>query len=176
MTMSAAALGSALVLAQDSSTAESTGQGPLIVVLLAVFTLGGTAITAMGPTFVELAKNRGVRLKVNTPAVDPVPAGPTPPPNPAPPLSSNPTPTSIEMVQSAQHGLSMVEAAVLDYRSQRDLAMQRYDKVLADLAEAEDIIREQAVYIAQLEGQVGRRNHGGRHNFHSDHPQTRDRQ
>lgn len=174
MTTSVAVFSSVYLLAQDSS--EATGQGPLIVVALAVITLGGTAITAMGPTFVELAKNRGVRLKTNTPSVDSVPAGSTPPPNPAPPLSPNPTPTSVEMVQSAQHGLSMVEAAVLDYRSQRDLAMQRYDKAIADLAEAEDIIREQAVYIAQLEGQLGRRPYRGRHNFHPDHPPTRDRQ
>lgn len=173
MTASVAVLSSVFRLAQESAT-ESTSQGTLVVVILAVITLGGTAITAMGPTFVELAKNRGVRLKTSVPAADPVPAGPAPPPSPALPLSPDPTKTSVEMVQSAQHGLSMVEAAVLDYRAQRDLAMQRYDKVLGDLAEAEDIIREQAVYIAQLEGQLGRRSYGGRHNLNSDHPSTRD--
>lgn len=157
--------------------AASSG-GPIVIVLLAVITLAGTAVTAMGPTLLEIAKSRGSRLR-------PAPAGSTPsgapdvpavspsPPNPAPPLSSEHTPASNQMVQSAQHGLGMVEAAVLDYRSQRDAAMRRYDTVLEDLEEAKDVIREQAVYIAQLEGRlgVGRRNYGGRHGPSTDSAQ-----
>jgi hypothetical protein len=158
-----------LLLVQAATTApaeDSGGQGPLVVVILAVITLGGTVITAMGPTFLEVAKGRGSRRPAGAaPAAPEVPGGAAPPPNPAPPLSPEPTPTTAQMVQSAQSGLGMVEAAVLDYREQRNAAMTKYQEALTDLDEARDIIREQAVYIAQLEARANLRqpNYGGRH-------------
>jgi hypothetical protein len=157
-----------LTLLAQAATADdsSAGQGPLVIVILAVITLGGTAVTAMGPTFLEIAKGRGSRRPAGaTPSAPEVPGGATPPPNPSLPLSPQPTPATAQMVQSAQSGLGMVEAAVLDYRNQRDAAMTRYQQTLDDLDQARDIIREQAVYIAQLEARAGIRqpNYGGRH-------------
>lgn len=163
----------AIAQATDPATPDTSSQGPIIVVVLAVVTLAGTALTAMGPALVEIAKNRGSRSRGGTP---PVPAGPTPPPNPAPALADTPVaPASSQMVQGAQAGLSMVEAAVLDYRSQRDAAQARYDRALDDLEEAQDLIRDQAVYIATLEGRLGmaRPNYGGRHGSFPNNPQNR---
>jgi hypothetical protein len=157
--------------------ADVGSNGPVVVIVLAVIAAMTTVLTAAGPVLMEFAKGRAHRTAPGSgPSAPDVPGGSTPPPNPAPPLSPAPTQESNQMVQSAQQGLSMVEAAVLDYRSQRDAAMGRYDAVLADLKEAEDIIREQAVYIAQLEVRIGRPpNYGGRHAPFPDATQNRNR-
>jgi hypothetical protein len=138
-----------LTLAADAPAAD-TSQGPIVVVVLAVVTLLGTAATAAGPVLIEIAKNRG-----KTPALAGAGSGggsSSPPTSPSPPA---PAPASSQMAEAASSGLSMVEQAVLDYRAQRDAAQSRYDRVLATLAERDDIIRNQAVYIATLEGRLG---------------------
>lgn len=145
----------------SEETAADPSSGPAIVIGLALITLAGTAVTAFAPQIPEIIKARLGRGGNGAVATAESPTGvlPAAAPESAPPASSN------QMVQSANAGLSMVEDAVLDYRSQRDAAMGRYDEVREDLEEAKDVIREQAVYIAQLEGWlgIGRQNYGGRH-------------
>lgn len=146
----------AMVLAADSAPTDASN-GPVVVVLVAGVAAVGTIATALGPTFVEIVKNRGSRNKPPAPATPPAtpPATtPTPAPTPAegaPANSNGPSPTVTTSTQNAFNGLTMVEQAVLDSRQQRDEAMRRYFEIAEDLEEAREIIREQAVRIARLE-------------------------
>jgi hypothetical protein len=160
-----------VIFTAAAEDAASSG-GPMIVVILGVVTLLGTIATAMGPTFVEMTKNRGLRVRPASGSSPPVPAGAAPPPNPAPPLPPEHSPVANAMVASASAGLSMVEAAVLDYREQRDAARRAAEDLQDELDDANAYIRDQAVYIARLESDneqlrarlgVPRQNYGGRH-------------
>jgi hypothetical protein len=166
-----------LLLAQDPPATDAS-QGPVVLIVLGVIGLLGTVATAGGPVLLEMAKSKGLRLKPSSPAATavpvPVPAGPSPPSNPAPALADQPpAEKSVAVREGAQQGLSMIEAAVLDYRQQRDRALDSVDRKDAELDEAHDIIREQAVYIAQLEERLGMfpRN-GGRHGRGAPPPQS----
>jgi hypothetical protein len=165
-------LASAATTPAPTDTAGASSNGPIVVVVLAVITLLGTVLTAMGPTFLEMAKGRGSRRPPPADNGNPptVPAGQTPPPNPAPPLPSEPSRVSNQMVRSAAEGFDLLESAFTDFRSQRDAAMSRYDRVLDELSDAREIIKEQAVYIVQLEERAGipRRANGGRHGSPTD--------
>lgn len=125
-----------------------SGDGPLVVIGLAVITLFGTAVTAMAPTLLELAKRKSG-------------GGQPPPPSvatSAPPLSPDPAPASTQVVSNANAGISMVEqafSAALDFRQQRDDAVHERDSAAERLRRAEDYIRRQESYIQSLEVRLG---------------------
>jgi hypothetical protein len=146
--------------ADDTAPAASSSQGPIIVVILAVIALVGTGLTAIGPSLVEIAKNRGSRQKVI-----PVNGAPEPPP-----AAPEPTPASTQMVQSAQSGLAMIESAVMDARTQRDAVMRHAGQLRRELEEERDVIRRQAVYIAQLEGRFNNQGYGAHTAPQAPHP------
>lgn len=135
--------------ADDTAPAASSSQGPIIVVILAVIALVGTGLTAIGPSLVEIAKNRG-KPKVATASGPPEPV----------PAAPEPTPASAQMVQSAQSGLAMIESAVMDARTQRDAVMRHAGQLRRELEEEREVIRRQAVYIAQLEGRFNNQGYG----------------
>lgn len=112
---------------------------PLVIIGLAAITLIGTAVTAMAPTLLELAKRRS---STSSP----------------PSLTSEPVPGNPQVVYSAQTGISMVEqafATALDYRQQRDEATVERRRAMDDLRRARDHIRRQEAYIRQLEDRLG---------------------
>lgn len=133
--------------ATDPATPDTSGNTAVTVVVAAI-AAAATIGTALGPTLLEIIKNRNSRRHPPTPAPVPVPAGAgttangaAPPPPPPPP----------PVVDTAFTGLTMVEQAVMDYRAQRDDAMRRYYAIGEELDRAQDVIREQAVIIARLE-------------------------
>ena len=89
-----------LTLAADAPATDSASQGPIVVVVLAVVTLLGTGVTAAGPVLLEMVKNRGK------------PSG-APPKIEAKPDGNAPSaPVASQMVETANNGLSMVEAGL----------------------------------------------------------------
>lgn len=122
-------------------TASSSGS-TTVIILVAVVTVLGTVATAMGPTLVEIVKGRAaIRATTPTPPAAPSQESPV-----SDPLSS--------VVRSGSDALDMVEAAVLDYRQQRDAALLRVDTLQGRLDEANSVIARQQVIIAQLEARL----------------------
>ncbi len=126
--------------------------GPTVIILVAVVTVVGTIATALGPTLVEIVKSRR--------------AGGTPPAPTAPgaevagdaPVSLPPSPDNplTPVVQSGIDALGMVNAAVQDYRNQRDDALRRVDQLQGLLDDARATIGQQLVELTQLHARLAR--------------------
>lgn len=143
-----------LVYAADTPATPDSSNGPVVVVLVAVATVVGTAVTALGPTFLEIAKNRGKKPGGgSSPPAEAVPPGATSPPTPAPPPAS-PGNALSAVVTPGIDALSMLNAAVMDYRTQRDNALREVSDLRFRLEQAGRMVMDQRVQIGQLQEQI----------------------
>lgn len=129
-----------VVAAEDAASSN----GPTVTIILAVVGVLGVIATALGPFLVELAKRkRGGTTPPGDTGGSTVSAPPAPSASPNNPLTP--------VIQPGIDALAMVDAAVRDYRQQRDDALRRVDELQERLDEANRTIARQLVYIARLE-------------------------
>lgn len=151
--MTRSVVAEAMLFASAPTPPAAESGGAMVIVVVAIIAAVGTVATALGPTFVEMAKNRSKGS-----AAPQAPATPGAQPAGGPvvaPLTASPGNPLTPVVQSGIDALSMVDAAVQDYRRQRDAALARADHLQAQLDAARGTIHVQLVEMTQLKAQMG---------------------